>query len=78
MEIPARGANGAQRASTHDFARSHMASCSAAICMLRCDGRPMNTYAAMSRHRFVALTIPTRRCEFRVGMARERRSAADV
>lgn len=39
--------------------------------MLRCDGGDLNTYAVMSRRRFVALTMPTRQREFRVGAARE-------
>ncbi|MGN6313635.1 MAG: hypothetical protein ACTHMO_07740 [Rhodanobacteraceae bacterium] len=39
--------------------------------MLRCDESHLNTYAVMSRRRFVALTMPTRRREFRAGTARE-------
>jgi hypothetical protein len=39
--------------------------------MLHRDPRVMNTFAGMSRCRFVALTMRTRRFEFRVGTARE-------
>jgi hypothetical protein len=39
--------------------------------MLRCDQCAMNTYAAMSWRRLLALTMPTRQREFRAGTARE-------
>src|SRR5689334_16359923 len=55
------GAVRAERASTLACTRPCVISGRGARPMLRCDGCAMNTYAAMSRHRLLALTILTRR-----------------